>query len=52
MTVDTSPTRLLDEHEDREFWTAMERTSAADYKTAMIADGIWPGDDDYSVITV
>lgn len=49
MTIDTYLARLLDEHEDREFWAAMERTSAADYKAAMLADGTWPGDDDYSV---
>lgn len=47
-TIDALLTRLLDEHEEHEFWKDMAVTSAEDYKAAMEEDGTWPGDYDFS----
>ncbi|MCL2788705.1 MAG: hypothetical protein FWD59_09505 [Micrococcales bacterium] len=47
-TVDAFLARLLDEHDEREFWRQMENTSPAEYEAAARQDGVWPGDYDYS----
>ncbi|MDR2722958.1 MAG: hypothetical protein LBB54_04445 [Cellulomonadaceae bacterium] len=48
-TIDVFLTRLLDEHDERQFWEQMEATSADDYEAAAREDGVWPGDYDYSM---
>ncbi|MDR0481658.1 MAG: hypothetical protein LBH13_00620 [Cellulomonadaceae bacterium] len=46
-TIDALLNQILDEHDEKQFWAAMELTDAEEYRAAMTEDGTWPGDADY-----